>query len=191
MLYQLSYLGIRGRRSRRPGGYRKGGGRSSRPVRFQRVGRRRRVVVLLGRWAWHDVMPGKPAAEIDLGAARAAERDAGRGGRSVADRAARGRSGAGSGTGGAGSGFLVTWDGRHRDTRGVASGWWFGRHGLAIVASGRGDRLDRRVLRRTDGQETRYSDSRAPVRCALPYDEARTPRQVRRQKNFFSPDERR
>ena len=54
------------------------------------VGCGRRVVVQLGRGAWHDVVAGEPAAEIDLGAARAAERAAGGNTRAVADRATRG-----------------------------------------------------------------------------------------------------
>src|SRR5208282_528310 len=70
MLYQLSYLGIREQRTRSAGGYRKGVRRSS------RLRRGWRIVVQVGGWAGHYVLPAQPAPEIDLGAARAAERAA-------------------------------------------------------------------------------------------------------------------
>ena len=95
MLYQLSYLGIREQRARSAGGYRKGVRRSS------RLRRGWRIVVQVGGRAGHDVLAGEPTPEIDLGAARAAERAAGGDGRAVADRAAPKGTGGGVGLGAA------------------------------------------------------------------------------------------
>jgi hypothetical protein len=85
MLYQLSYLGIRRQRARTLGGYRKGIRRSSRTIL-----RGRWIVILVRGRAGHDILIGEPAPEIDLGAARAAERAARGVGGAAADRAACG-----------------------------------------------------------------------------------------------------